>query len=92
MAMRHALTTVDNPYDPFDEFREWLEWDRRLGYDTPNYLGRIVVYSDELSEADQSDAVSQGIDEILEEHGDTFYKKVSRDFPSQVYPELDEAV
>lgn len=90
MAMRHALTTVDNPYDPFNEFIEWMEWDRRLGYDTPSYLGRIVVYSDELSEADQSDAVSQAIDEILEEHGNTFYKKVSRDFPLQTFTGMDD--
>lgn len=79
MATRYALTTVDNPYNPFDQFKEWLEWDRASGYDTPNYLGRIVITSDELSEADQDDAVSQAIDEILEEHGDTFYKKLSRD-------------
>lgn len=80
MAIRYALTTVDNPYDPFDEFAQWMEWDSRLGYDTSNYLGRIVIYSNELSEADQQDAVSQAIDEILLENGTTLYKKVSRDF------------
>jgi hypothetical protein len=77
--MRHALTTVDNPYDPFDQFEEWFEWDRASGYDTPSYLGRIVNYSDELSEADQAAAVSDAINEILEEHGPTLYRKVSRD-------------
>lgn len=82
--MRHALTTVDNPYDPFDDFDQWFEWDRSCGYDTPSYLGRIVVYSDELSQADQADAVSQAIDEILEEHGDTFYRKLSREDDSPV--------
>lgn len=79
MVLRHALTTVDNPYDPFDDFDEWYEWDRACGYDTPSYLGRIVHYSDELSPADQALAVSDAIDEILEEHGDTFYKKLSRE-------------
>ena len=79
MVLRYALTTVDNPYDPFDEFKEWMEWDRSCGYDTPSYLGRIVVYSDELSELMQAQAVSDAIDEILEEHGNTFYKKVSRE-------------
>ena len=38
MVVRHALTTVDNPYDPFDQFDEWYEWDRSSGYDTPSYL------------------------------------------------------
>ena len=83
--IRHALTTVDNPYDPFDEFIEWMEYDRSAGYDTPSYLGRIVVTSDELSDADQADAVSDGIDQILEEHGNTLYVKVSRDYDPQEY-------
>lgn len=78
MVLRYALTTVDNPYDPFDQFDEWLEYDRSSGYDTTDYLGRIVLYSDELSENDQADAVSQAIDEIILEHGDTLYRKVSR--------------
>lgn len=79
MVLRHALTTVDNPYDPIEQYDEWSEWDRSSGYDTISYLGRIVNYSDELSEADQSEAVSDAIDEILEIHGDTFYKKISRE-------------
>lgn len=83
--MQHALTTVDNPYDPFDQFREWMEYDRASGYDTPSYLGRVVITSDELSDADQADAISQAIDEILDEHGDTLYKKVSRDVEPQEY-------
>lgn len=84
MTMRHALTTVDNPYDPFTEFDQWMEWDHRLGYDTPNYLGRIVISSDELSEVDQQEAVSQAIDEILEEHGDSIYLKISREISDVV--------
>lgn len=79
MVLRHALTTLDNPYDPFDEFDEWYEYDRTSGYDTPSYLGRVVIYSDELSEADQAQAVSDAIDEILVEHGGNVYRKVSRD-------------
>lgn len=79
MATRYALTTVDNPFDPFSQFQAWMEYDRAAGYDTPSYLGRIVITSEHLSDADQADAVSQAIDEILSEHGDTFYKKMSRD-------------
>ena len=79
MATRHALTTVDNPYNPFDEFVEWIEWDRSCGYNTSDYLGRIVISSEDLPEPLQSEAVSDAIDEILREHGDTFYKKLSRE-------------
>lgn len=80
MAMRHALTTTDNPFDPFDEFNAWLAWDLSYGYCTSDYLGRIVIYSDDLSDADQQQAVSDAIDEIVAEHGDGIYKKISRDF------------
>lgn len=79
MVVRHALTTVDNPYDPIDQHAEWFEFDRSSGYDTESYLGRIVMYSEELSDADQAEAVSVAIDEILEEHGDTFYRKITRE-------------
>jgi hypothetical protein len=87
MVTQHALTTVDNPYDPFTEFNEWFEWDRASGYDTPNYLGRVVFYSTDLSDADQAVAVSDGIDSILEEHGDTFYKKLTREIEDDKYDE-----
>lgn len=83
MATRYALTTVDNPFDPFDQFNEWMEWDRSAGYDTLSYLGRIVVYSSQLSETDQALAVSDGIDEIIEIHGDSVYRKVSQEYTSQ---------
>lgn len=83
MMVRYALTTVDNPYDPFDEFREWFEYDRAAGYDTLDYLGRISTYSSDLSVADQQAVVSDAIDSILEEHGYSFYKKVSQEFTDQ---------
>lgn len=91
MAIRYALTTVDNPFDPFDRFLEWMEWDRSAGYDTVSYLGRIVKDSENLSEADQSLAVSDAIDEILEEHGYTFYKKVSQEYVSQFEDENNKS-
>lgn len=79
MGVRHAITTVDNPFDPFNQFLAWLTWDHEHGYDTSDYLGRIVKYSDELSDADQAEAVSRAIDEIILEHGDGLYIKVTRD-------------
>lgn len=72
----HMLTTVDNPYDPTTQFDQWNTWDQSAGYNTLSYLGRVVVTSDELSEADQSLAYEQAIDEIVKENGN-FYKKVA---------------
>lgn len=74
--VNHMLTTVDNPFDPVTHYEEWYRWDTAAGYHTLAYLARIVVSSDELSEADQALAIDQAIDEIIEMHDGDFYKKV----------------
>lgn len=75
MMDEHMLTTKDNPYDPSTQFDQWRTWDEAAGYNTLSYLGRVVRTSDELSDADQSLAYEQAIDEIINENGD-FYVKV----------------
>jgi hypothetical protein len=78
MAEEFMLTTIDNPYDPFTQYDDWFAWDFRSGYHTPGALARQVQTSDELSEADQMDAINQAIDEIVEINYNGVYKKVSR--------------
>lgn len=75
------ITTVDNPYNPFDNFKEWYVYDTSRGYHSTALLGRIVVSSDELSEADQALAVEQAVDEIVLYNVTGKYKKVTREFP-----------
>lgn len=73
-----ALTTVDNPWNPFTEYQEWFLYDAQLGYNTPGLLARVVVTSDELSEADQALAIEQAIDEIVKENVSGMHRKVTR--------------
>lgn len=75
----HMLTTVDNPFNPFTHYDEWFACDQRLGYNTPSLLARIVVTSDELSEADQDVAIEQAIDEIVNENVSGMHKKISQE-------------
>jgi hypothetical protein len=75
--MAYMLTTSDNPYDPFTSFDAWLAFDEAQGYFTTSFLARIVRTSDELSEADQSLAIDQAIDEIVEENVLGIYQKVT---------------
>ena len=75
---QHMLTTVDNPYDPFTEFDEWFAFDQRVGHNTNSLLARVVITSDELSEADQNVAIEDAIDEIVREDPLLLYRKVSR--------------
>lgn len=75
----YMLTTVDNPFNPFTQWDEWLAFDTTSGYNTNGLLDRIVITSDDLSEADQSLAIQQAIDEIVKENVLGIFKKVSRD-------------
>lgn len=72
----HMLTTMDNPYNPFTQFDEWLQFDERSGYNTTQYLARLTRSSPELSDADQSVAIENAIDEIVSENINGMYKKV----------------
>lgn len=76
--IEYMLTTTDNPYDPFTQFDGWLAYDTVSGYNTSGLLDRITITSDELSEADQSLAIQQAIDEIVSENILGIYIKVSR--------------
>lgn len=69
------LTTIDNPYDPFDDFDSWNAYDVQSGYNTCAYLARVAKTSNELSEADESLAINQAIDEIVELNVLGIYKK-----------------
>lgn len=71
------LTTTDNPFNPFTDFEEWYAYDTQRGYHTLAYLARIVRTSNELSDADQSLAIEQGIDEIVRENILGIYTKVA---------------
>lgn len=70
------LTTVDNPFDPFTQQEEWDAYDRSLGYNTNALLARVAWSSHNLSEADQSLAIEQAIEEIVRENVTGVYRKV----------------
>jgi hypothetical protein len=73
----HMLTTTDNPWNPFTHYDEWYAYDMEQGYDTPGFLARIVRFSLDLSDADQSLAIEQAIDEIVKENVLGIYKKIA---------------
>jgi hypothetical protein len=88
--LRARLTTVDNPHDPFDDYPAWFAFDTSSGYHTPSFLARILKDSDQLSDADEELAISQAIDEIVQENVLGIYKKVTRDIPEQVLEEATQ--
>lgn len=74
---QHMVTTVDNPFDPFIDFDRWLAFDEGHGYYTMNLLARVLVTSEELSEADQEMAIEQAVDEVVENNVLGIYRKVT---------------
>lgn len=79
MSNESMLTTNDNPYNPFDEFALWLLFDKQKGYNTCEYLARIVQLSDDLSEKEVDDAIERGMDEIIKYDPFGIYMKVTRE-------------
>ena len=70
------LTTEDNPYDPHTQFESWYQWDTDSGYFTSSYLARVVADSRALSDEDNSLAIEQAIDEIINFNLTGKYKKI----------------
>ena len=76
--MMQLLTTIDNPFNPFTNFDEWFAWDTEKGYGTTNYLGRIAITSEEISEAENDLAISNAMKEIVENDATGLYILVSQ--------------
>ena len=75
--MAVMLTTVDNPFNPLTDWDDWYNYDESKGYCTSGYLARITKTSNELSDDDPDQAITEAIDEIIEMNPDGFYKKVT---------------
>ena len=75
--MAVMLTTVDNPFNPLTDWDDWYNYDESKGYYTSEYLARITKTSNDLSEKDQDQAITEAIDEIIEMNPDGFYKKIT---------------
>ena len=76
--MASMLSTIDNPFDPFEDYDAWQAWDTRSGYHTNSYLARIVHTSDELSVADQAQAIEDAIEEIVIMNINGMYIRVTK--------------
>lgn len=77
--LRARITTIDNPHDPFDDYPAWYTYDTSFGYNTSALLARIAVVSDELSDAQQEQAIRDAIDEMIRENVSGKYRIVERE-------------
>jgi hypothetical protein len=72
------LTTIDNPYNPFDDIALWQMFDKEKGYNTCEYLARIVepLLSDDLSEKEVDEITVNAMNEIIKHDPLHIYIKV----------------
>lgn len=54
-----VLTTVDNPYNPKTDYVNWQIWDHENGYDTEQYLARIIMIDNPNIDIDDEVALKQ---------------------------------
>ena len=77
MANEVMLTTIDNPYNPFEQFDLWLLFDKEKGYNTCEYLARIINLTNDMSEKEIEVATDRAIDDIIVNDPFGIYKKVT---------------
>ena len=62
------LTTLDNPYDYFTQFDQWFRFDHEKGYNTCEYLDRIITkngdIAEDMTQKEEDEAIERAIDEI----------------------------
>ena len=60
-----GITTTDNPYNPLTNFDAWERYDHQQGYDTSEYLARVVRTTNEFGDGNYANDIERAIDEIV---------------------------
>lgn len=63
------LTTIDNPFNPKTNYIKWKQFDEDKGYDTEEFLGRMVNLPPDADTEDEqlvAQATLEAIAEIIE--------------------------
>lgn len=77
--MASMITTSDNPFNPFTDFDKWFDWDSFHGHNTSGLLDRVLVTSNQLSDADQDADREEAIDRLIELNPNGNLVKVTND-------------
>jgi hypothetical protein len=80
MSDEFMLTTNDNPFDPFEQFTSWYLFDVEKGYNSCEYLAKLVEpkLSDDLTQGEINELIEKTIDEIVKYDFLNIYKKFKR--------------
>ena len=76
---RVNITTKDNPFNPFDNFVEWFLYDTEKGYFTSSKIARLTKQKEYMTEEEESKALEEAIDRLIEIDPLDIYIKLERD-------------
>lgn len=74
----YLLTTFDNPYDPFEQFSLWLLFDKEQGYNTIDYIGRLLHLTPEMTRKEEEAEYDRVVDTIIANDFLNIYKRFYR--------------
>ena len=74
----YLLTTFDNPYDPFTQNALWMLFDKEKGYNTLEYLGRVIKLTPEMTQKEENEAYDLAVDTIIANDFLNIYKRKFR--------------
>lgn len=60
-----GITTTDNPFNPITDYDKWANFDHQKGYDTSEYLARVVRTTNEFGDGNYTNDIERAIDEIV---------------------------
>ena len=72
----YMLTTIDNPYNPFKDFTLWQLYDKEQGYDTCEYIARLVNLTEDMTQKEIDEETDRAINTIISNDIFGIYKKV----------------
>lgn len=70
------LSTIDNPFSPKTEYDMWKRWDSENGYNTEEYIARLINMEDTYDADDEfklNVLINKVISEILENDDQELY-------------------
>ena len=81
----YMLSTIDNPFNPFHDYDSWLMYDIEKGYYSCNKLGRIVNFTEGMTEKEMDAEISRAIDAIVDnDFTGTYIRRFANDIVNPV--------
>lgn len=79
MSVEYMLTTIDNPFNPFVNFDAWYGYDITQGHHTSEYIARLMVDSQLMTDEERTEEYDSAIQWILDTDVLGKYIRITKD-------------